>query len=67
MRRMHTLFTDLLILMPMKVKEMRNCADDAAKVVNQMGVIANFYEICSGHERLHAGRIAATQDTSASL
>jgi hypothetical protein len=28
--------------MPMKVKEMRNYADDAAKVVNQIGVIVNF-------------------------
>ncbi|XP_059473287.1 nuclear pore complex protein Nup205 [Neocloeon triangulifer] len=33
-RRMHTLFTDLLILMPMKVKEMRNFADEAAKVMS---------------------------------
>jgi len=32
-RRIHTLFTDLLILMPMKVKEMRNFADEAAKVI----------------------------------
>lgn len=33
---MHTLFTDLLILMPMKVKEMRNYADDAAKVDDEV-------------------------------
>ncbi|CAB3379464.1 Hypothetical predicted protein [Cloeon dipterum] len=40
--RMHTLFTDFLILLPMKVKEMRNQADENAKVINvffQQGLI----------------------------
>ncbi|XP_056137198.1 nuclear pore complex protein Nup205 [Lampris incognitus] len=39
-RRLHSLITDFLALMPMKVKQLRNCADEDARLVHislQMG------------------------------
>lgn len=34
LRRLHNLLTDFIIQMPLKLKELRNKADDAAKTYN---------------------------------
>lgn len=54
LRRLHNLLTDFIIQMPLKLKELRNKAEDAAKTYNQHMQVSNptlsFHRLTRGHQ-----------------
>lgn len=54
LRRLHNLLTDFIIQMPLKLKELRNKAEDAAKTYNQHMQVSNptlsFHRITRDHQ-----------------
>lgn len=54
LRRLHNLLTDFIIQMPLKQKELRNKAEDAAKTYNQHMQVSNptlsFHRLTRGHQ-----------------
>lgn len=49
MRRLHSLVTDFIVFMPLKVKELRIRAEDAARTVQSYAQVKSCMK-CNGYE-----------------